>query len=321
MAQAQYTDLSTLKSYLKLSDSDNSQDVYLTTLISGVQRFVDTFTQRSFGWGDPGDSPDTDYSNSDNIAVINFSVSGSLLTVTTMGAIPFVLNQNISCFGFNNPSFNGVFKIVNVLTPTQVTVDTSVSKGTLSPTNTQALPAGGSTYLGYIGNYVQNYKYVKQKQFDGLVGKTIFTPNTDLRSVDTLYIGLRNIAQPVLLDHTQYVPRDDGRIILGGAYFNSYDSAAYSGDNDNSFYGSIAAGYQTILVSYYYGYIGVPADIQLATLDICAIMYNLRRAGGLHMEKAGDYQIQFDLTLRRQLQDHPDSLNLLNIWKRYRISS
>ena len=317
-----YTDLSTLKSYLNIADSDTTQDQYLTVLIPGVQRFIDTYTRREFGWGDAGDNASTDYSNSDNVAVIDYTVNGSLVTITTMGAMPFKTGQNISCFGFNNPAYNGVFAITDVALPTQLTFDSSVSMGTLSPTNTQALPAGDSTYIGYIGNYVQNYHYRSQLQFDGLVGATIWLPDMDIRSIDTLYIGLRNIAQPVLLDHTQYVPRDDGRVILGGAYFNSYDSSAYiggDGNDDSSFYGSVAAGYQTVMVSYYFGYIGVPADIQLATLDLAATMYNIRRAGGLHMEKSIDYQVQFDITLRKQIANNPDIMGALNVWKRYHI--
>lgn len=106
---------------------------------------------------------------------------------------------------------------------------------------------------------------------------------------------------------------------MGGAYFNSYDSAVYAYDDDNSFFGSVAAGYQTVMVSYWYGYIGIPADIQLATLDICATMYNIRRAGGLHMERGNDYQIQFDISLRKQILNNPDVLGVLNIWRRYHI--
>jgi hypothetical protein len=314
-----YTDLSTLKSYLNIADSDTAQDQYLTVLIPGVQRFIDTYTRRQFGWGDAGDSATIDYSNSDNVAVINYTVNGSLVTITTMGAMPFKVGQNISCFGFNVSAYNGVFAITSVVGPTQLTFDSSVSKGTLSPTNTQALPAGGNTYQGYVGNFVQNYFYRSQVQFDGLVGKTIYLGDMDIRSIDTLYIGLRNIAQPVLLDHTQYVWRDDGRIILGGAYFNSYDSSAYSSDDDSSFYGTVAAGYQTVMVSYWFGYIGVPADIQLAMLDLCATMNNIRRAGGLHMEKSIDYQVQFDITLRKQIKNSPDVMGILDIWKKYHI--
>lgn len=314
-----YTDLSTLKSYLNIADSDTTQDKYLTVLIPGVQRFIDTYTRRQFGWGDFGDSADIDYSNSDNIAITDYTVNGSLLTLTAMGPVPWVVGQTVSVFGFQNASYNGVFKVTAVVSPLKLTVDTSVSYGTLSVTNTNASVGGGLTWKGYVGNYVQNYFYRSQYQFDGLVGKTIYTPDMDIRSVDTLYIGLRNIAQPVLLDHTQYVWRDDGRIILGGAYFNSYDSAMYAYDSDNSFYGTVAAGYQTVTVSYWCGYIGVPADIQLAMLDLTSTMYNIRRAGGLHMEKSIDYQVQFDINLRKQLENHPDVMGALNVWKRYHI--
>lgn len=198
LSRQPYTDLDTLKSYLRIASSDTTQDGYLTVLIPGAQRFIDSYTRREFGWGDADDTDRTDYSNSDNIAVIDYTVNGSLVTVTTMGATPFKTGQLISCFGFNNSSYNGVFAITTASSTTQLTFDSSVSQGTLSPTDTVALPAGNSTYLGYVGNYVRNYAYKSQVQFDGLVGKTIYLPSMDIRSIDTLYIGLRNIAQPVL---------------------------------------------------------------------------------------------------------------------------
>lgn len=318
--QTPYTTLSALKSYLRIADTDTRQDQYLTILIPSVQRFIDTYTRRTFGWGDPGDNPEIDYSNSDNVAITTYTVSGNLLTVTAMGPMPWVKGQIVSVFGFENPLYNGVWKVSSVSIPTlQLTVDISTSYGMLSPTDTDAAVGGGLTWMGYVGNFAQNYRYKSQYQFDGLVGKTVYMPSIDIRSIDTLYIGLRNIAQPTLLDHTQYVWRDDGRVILGGAYFNSYDSSVYAYDSDNSFYGTVAAGYQTVTISYWYGYIGVPADIQLAALDCCATMYNIRRAGGMHLERGGDYQIQFDISLRKQLAAQPDTLNILNIWKRWQL--
>jgi hypothetical protein len=123
-----------------------------------------------------------------------------------------------------------------------------------------------------------------------------------------------------LLDHTQYVWRDDGRVILGGSYFNSYDSDEYSGDGgDNSFYGSIAAGFQTITVSYYCGYVGVPPEISLAAADLTMAYYVLRKGLGLQEERVGDWQTRYDISFRKALMTQPDSLNTLNMFKKRHI--
>jgi hypothetical protein len=317
MAQTPYADLSTLKGYLNIAGSDSTQDSILTVLLNSTQRFVETYTHRQFGWGDTGDSDEIDYSNSDNVALSSFTVAGTLLTANLMGAAPWVVGQNVSLFGFANSAYNGVFKVHQVVSPVQLVIDISVQTGTLSPSDTDAQQyIVAANYPGYMGNAVVNYAYRQQEQFDGLVGKMIYLRAMDIRSVDTLYIGLRNIAQPVLLNHTQYVWRDDGRIILGGAYFNSYNSSVYAEANDNAFYGTVAAGYQTIMVSYWYGYVGVPYDIQLAVLDICAGMYILRKSIGLQEEQVGDWTTRFDHNYRKLLATQPDSLNTLNIWRR-----
>lgn len=313
MAQTAIIDLSTLKSYLNISDSDATQDVFLSTLITSVQDFVERYTKRKFGYGDSGDSASIDYSNTDNISVRSTSLSGNILTLTTVGPMPWTIGQNVSLFGFSTTSYNGVFVVDGVTSPTQLSVDISTQTGTLSATNqaVSALATGG-----YIGNAVNNYAYMTQDQYDGFPGRIIWLRNMDIRSIDTIYLGLRNIAQPALLDHTNYVWRDDGRIILGGSYFNSINSAIYGEGGNTSFYGTIASGYQTITISYWYGYIDVPADIVLAALDICAVMFNARRSGGLQEERAGDYWVRFDVTLRKRLAGQPDILAILDRWQR-----
>lgn len=313
MAQLPITDLATVKSYLSIADSDTTQDVFLSTLIPSVQDFIENYTKRKFGYGDDGDSASIDYSNSDNISVVATSLTGNILTVTTMGPMPWVANQNISLFGFSTATYNGVFLITEVVSPTQIKIDISAQTGTLSPTYSAVAT---STTGGYIGNAVNNYAYKSQDQYDGFPGRTLWLRNMDIRSIDTVYLGLRNIAQPMLLDHTNYVWRDDGRLILGGSYFNTINSAVYGAGGNTSFYGAVAAGFQTVMVSYWYGYIGVPNDILLAALDVCAIMFNARRSGGLQEERAGDYWVRFDVTLRKRLSDQPDILAILNRWQR-----
>lgn len=318
--QKPYIDLDVLKAYLNIAQSNTTNDVFLANLIPTVQGFIDRYTHRTFGWGDTGDNSFIDYSNTDNIGVISTSISGNLLTVNTMGPVPWVVGQNVSLYVMSNTAWNGVWAVSQVVNPAQIVVDISVSKGTLSLSDLAAIANnGGLNANGYIGNYVQNYRYLSQESHDGLVGKTIYLRNMDIRSIDSLYIGLRNIAQPALLDHTQYVWRDDGRVILGGAYFNSYDSGIYADANDNAFYGTVAAGYQTITISYWYGYIGIPPELNLAALDICAAMYILRKSLGLQQERVGDYEIRYDIAFRKALLDQPDSLNVLNIMRRLHV--
>ena len=327
-SQLPYVNLTELKSYLSISDTDTSQDFFLASLTRQVQRFIDRYTGRTFGWGDQNtnvgglyDSTNIDYSNTDNIGInAPPTIVGNLLTLNTQGPIPWTAGENVSLFAMQNLAYNGVWAIETVNNPTQIVVNVGVSTGALGLSALQAItnnPVGAAN--GYVGNYVTNYKYRSQEQYDGLVGKTIYLRNMDIRSIDTLFIGLRNIANPVLLDHTQYVWRDDGRIILGGAYFNSWDSAVYSEANDNSFYGTIAAGYQTITVSYWYGYVGVPEDIKLAALDVCTALYTLRKSLGIQSEKVGDYDVRYDLTIRKALATQPDSLDILNRMRRRRI--
>lgn len=326
MAQTPYTDLTDLKAYLKIDSGDSTNDTFLTNIISQVQSFIDHYTHRTFGWGDVNankillDSPDIDYSNSDNIGITSLTASGKILTLNTMGPVPWVVGNNVSLY-YVPTQYVGVWPVTAVLSPISIQVDTTVQTGTLGLSYTQAVTQQSApNFAGYVGNHVTNYKYKTTSQFDGLAGHTIYLRDSDIRSIDTLYIGLRNVAQPVLLDHTQYVWRDDGRIILGGAYFNTYNTADYTDQGDSNFYGTVAAGFQTIMVSYWYGHVGVPSDLSLAALDICSAMYNLRTAAGLQEERTGDYLIRYDINIRAMLQRHPDLLGILEHYRRRHIS-
>lgn len=326
--QTPYVNLTALKAQLKISSTDTTDDVWLTQTSQYVQGFIDRYTGRTFGWGDPGDNSNIDYSNSDNIGVLTLSLSGTLntpgalLTVTTMGPVPWVVGQSVSLFNTNpNKIYDGVWKVSSVTSPTTIVLDVSAQSGTLGPSDNSIntnLPA--PNFSGYIGNYVQNYKYASQEQYDGFAGKIFYLRNMDIRSIDTLYVGLRNVAQPVLLDHTQYVWRDDGRVILGGSYFNTVVSGMYDPSQDSSFYGTVASGFQTITVSYWVGYIGVPFEITLAALDLATALYAYRKSLGLKREQMGDYSIEYDITLRKQLAVQPDTLNMLNIMRRLHVS-
>ncbi len=319
-SQQPYIALGDLKAYLNISDTDSSQDMYLANLCRYVQGYIDRYTGRTFGWGDAGDSSLIDYSNTDNLGIQSSSLLGNILTIVTMGPVPWKAGQDVSVFNTGVPAYEGVWEVTDLPGFNQISVDISVSKGTLSPSDSPAntnMPA--SNFGGYIGNYVTNYRYISQEQHDGIPGKTFYLRNMDIRSIDTLYVGLRNISSPALLDHSQYVWRNDGRVIRGGAYFNSVNSSIYSSANDTSFYGSVASGFQTITISYWVGYIGVPPEVQMAALDMCAGLFAMRRGLGVTRERVGDYEVWNDVTLRKQLEAQPDTFNVLNTMRRLHI--
>jgi hypothetical protein len=309
MSQTNYATLNQLKDQLKINNADTSQDTYLTSLVTRCMDFIDEYTGRSFGWGDTGDAVGIDYSNSQNIAVISAIMSGNNCTIKLGGPIPWVVGSSVVLAGFTPTALNGTYTVTAV-----DSVNNTIT------VNIGSNPGNG-TIMGSVQSNVVNYKKILQEQHDGLVGKTIYLRNGDIRAVSELWVGLRNTANgPVKLDATQYVWRDDGRIILGGAFFNSYDSQMFSsGGNDNAFYGSVAAGYQTILVSYFFGYIGVPAKIELACLDLCQTAYQMRQQLGLKMEQVGDYRAMYDETFRGALATQPDTLNVLNQMRRRRV--
>lgn len=309
MSQSPYTNVTSLKSYLKVDSTDTSSDAFLTMIAPQVQSFVDSYTGRTFGWGDNGDNNFIDYSNTDSLGISSAVVVGAICTFTFFAATPYKTGQSINVTGFVPTAINGTWVITGVSTDeTQVQIN-------LGMTGVQS-----ATIIGEVGPDVINYAFKQQQAYDGLVGHTFYLRDMDIRHIDALWVGSRNIYPPVLLDAQQYVWRDDGRVILGGAYFDTYNSSDYTGgDETTDFYGTIAAGFQTITVSYHYGYIGVPPEIALATNDIASALYRLRFAQGLKSEQAGDYRITYDDTLRKALEDCPDSLGILNRWRRVNL--
>lgn len=309
MAQTPYTSTSALKNYLKISSADTSDDSFFTLAIPQVQGFIDRYTGRTFGWGDIDDDANTDYSNTDDLGISSATISGQNCTFTFYAATPFKVGGTIVASGFTPTAINGTWTITGVNSnQTQVTVNLGIS-------NVQ-----NATIIGQVSPSVSNYKFVQQEAYDGLVGHTFYLNNMDIRHITDLWVGSRNLYPPTRLDSNQFVWRNDGRVVLGGAYFNSYNSADYTGADDTSdFYGTIAAGFQTITVSYYCGYIGVPPEISLAAEDIISALHKLRLAQGVVAEQAGDYRIQYNPLLRTIMKECPDSLGILDMWRRVNL--
>jgi hypothetical protein len=175
-------------------------------------------------------------------------------------------------------------------------------------------PGNNTDYTAFNDITTQEGK-TNGELYDGYAGKLLYLYNTDIVSIDELKLGISTMNSWTVLDSTQYVWRDDGRIVLGGNYFNSYDSNAWSGESP-SFFGTIAAGYQTISIKYHYGIYGVPPEISLALLDICLSLYVLRKNLGIKREKVGDLEIDFQSNIRSALHSCPDALGTLNIYKK-----
>lgn len=149
---------------------------------------------------------------------------------------------------------------------------------------------------------------------DGLYGTQVWLRHTDIVAVDEIKVGNPSVGTPTTLDASQYLWRPDGRLILGGNWFDSTGFPT-SGSNE-SFYGVVSGGYQTIAIKYKYGYFGVPEDIAMAALDLCQSMFVARKSQGIMSERLGDYQINYDVNLRAALAKQPDTLNTL---KGYRL--
>lgn len=304
MAQLPYTTPTALKNYLKIPSTDTSNDGFLSLIIPQVSAFVDRYTGRTFGWGDVGDSSLVDYSNADSLGISAATMSGNFLTFKFYAEAPFKVGSVVIVSGFTPSNLNGTWTVTAVSTDsTQVTVN-------IGQASTNA------TVIGTVTPNTTNFKFIQQEDYDGTPGATFYLMNMDIKDIVSVWTGSRNILSPTLLSPNQYVWRNDGRIILGGAYFNSYNSSAYSsGDNANVFSG-MASGYQTITVSYYCGYIGVPPEISLAVEDIISALFKLRTSQGIKMEMAGDYRVQYNETLRAALKLCPDTLGILDMWRR-----
>lgn len=226
--QQPYVSYEDLRSYLKIPD--NSEDTLLQLLIPKAMEFIDHYTGRTFGWGNPDDPTDITYYKS-------------------------------------------------------VTDDPPTANGEL---------------------------------YDGFAGKILYLYNMDIVSIDEVKLGISSLDSWTILQPNNYVWRDDGRLILGGNYFNAYDSDAYTG-SDANFFGAIAAGYQTVSVKYHYGVYGVPPSIALACLDICLALYTIRKNLGIRQERIGDWQVEYQANVRAQLKNQPDTLGALNLWKRRKV--
>lgn len=309
MAQLPYTTSTNLKNVLKIAATDTSDDGYLTLIVPRVQAFIDRYTGRSFGWGDVGDSANTDYSNTDNLGIISATISGNNCTFTFYAAAPFVVGSVVVVSGFTPTAINGTWTVTYVSADkTQIAVNLGIGG------------VQNATIIGTVVSSVSNFKFMQQEAYDGLVGHTFYLMNMDVRHVDALWVGSRSLYPPVLLNPNQYVWREDGRIVLGGSYFNSYNSSNYTGGGSSGdFSGTLGSGYQTITVSYHYGYIGVPPEIAMACEDIISALHKLRLSQGVHMEQAGDYRIQYNDTLRQAMKMCPDSLGVLDMWRRVQI--
>ena len=227
MAQQQpYTTYQELKSYLRLTDS--SDDPYLKLLIPKVMGFIDRYTHRTFGWGNPAD-------------------------------------------------------------PTDMTMFKDIA--------TEIGCANGEIY-------------------DGLNGKIIYLNNVDIRDVYEVKLGISTMNSWQVLQPGNYIWRDDGRLIMGGNYFNSF----YQAGEENDIFGTLSSGYQTITVKYHYGYYGVPPEISLACLEICAALFVLRKNLGIKQERIGDWQVDYQANIRAELKNQPDTLNSLNMFRKINVS-
>lgn len=156
--------------------------------------------------------------------------------------------------------------------------------------------------------------------YDGFAGKILYLNNTDIVSVDEVKLGLSSLDYWTTLQAGNFVWRDDGRLILGGNYFDSgYAGVEGGGSDAGNFFGAVAAGYQTISVKYHYGIAGVPADISLACLDICAALYSLRKTLALKQERIGDWEVVYQSNIRAQIKNQPDTLATLDLYRRYNV--
>jgi hypothetical protein len=166
-------------------------------------------------------------------------------------------------------------------------------------------------------NIVDDAATVNGEIHDGLYGTQIWLRNMDIASIDEIKIGNPNVGTPTILNTAQYLVRNDGRLILGGNWFDS--TGFPNGSSTQSVYGLVAGGYQTIAVKYHYGYAGVPEDIAMAALDLCQALNVARKANGIMRERLGDYQIDYDANLRGALARQKDTMGVLKGYRMVRL--
>ena len=148
---------------------------------------------------------------------------------------------------------------------------------------------------------------------DSRAANICYVDNMDIKSIQSFQIGNVNGTFQTL-SPTTYLWKPTGRIVIGGVAFgNSFYSS--------SIYPSLSAGYQTIQISYTYGYPTVPRQIEQATVDIVCQLFQLSKAFGVRGEKIGEYQIQYDTNYLAQLESRPDILGTLKAWRRPIIGS
>lgn len=151
---------------------------------------------------------------------------------------------------------------------------------------------------------------VTDEKYDGGRTSEFVLRQCDVRSVTSLSIG-NTVSGYTALDSSGFIWYPTGRVVIGSATsFNRYNS------NLNS---SVAQGYQTIKVSYVYGVLGVPSDIEQACLDVCAGTFNSSKSMGLSSESMGDYKIQYDVTFRQVLKSDPDLMGTLKAYRMMRV--
>jgi hypothetical protein len=223
MAQQAYTTVSDIKSYLGITSS--TYDAFFTLIIPKAMAYIDKYTGRTFGWGNPASTSDlTDYKN--------------------------------------------------------ITSDQHNHNGEVH---------------------------------DGLYGTKIYLRNCDIVSIEEIKVGNPSVGTPTTLASSQYIWRADGRVLLGGNWFDS--TGFPTSGNNQDFYGLIAGGYQTITIKYHYGFYGVPEDIALACMDLCGALYLNRKSQGITGERLGNYQVNYDGGFRKALKDQPDVLGTLRGYK------
>lgn len=168
-----------------------------------------------------------------------------------------------------------------------------------------------------------NYKsildaYPNGEVYDGDITDTIWLNNTDIFAVDEVKVGNPNLGDPTVLTSQQYLWRNDGRLMLGGNYFES-SIYRHGGDVTDPFYGGAVVGNQVIAVKYWYGVAGVPDDIAMACLDILQGVFIGRKAQGIGSERIGEYEIRYDTQFRAALGKAPDTLRILDGYRMPRM--
>lgn len=149
---------------------------------------------------------------------------------------------------------------------------------------------------------------------DGTLSDGLYCDQMDVRSITSVQIqDPFNPSNVITIPSQSYAffP-GTGRIKFGTGpnNFNRINSSLYQG---------LAYGYQTILLSYIYGIIDIPSDIELACLDICAASYVYSKSQGLKLERMGEYQIGYSEKYFDNIVNRADLFGILNSYKKIRV--